>query len=80
MTTEEITAIVNDVLFKVLAVPADKITAEAELLEDLGADSLDFAEISAALADRGVSVDKTDMKELVTVADLIALATKPADG
>lgn len=51
----------------------EKITLESRLLEDLGADSLDFVEMLMTLEDEfGVTISDEEAKELKTVADIIA--------
>jgi acyl carrier protein len=44
------------------------------LIEDLGADSLDIAELSALLAEQGIELDKAAARQAASVADLIAIA------
>ena len=51
----------------------EKITLESRMLEDLGADSLDFVEMLMTLEDEfGVSISDEEAKELKTVADIVA--------
>ncbi|WP_242902463.1 acyl carrier protein [Actinomadura terrae] len=62
-----------------LSVPAEQVT-ESTRLKDLGADSLDFAEMASALSEHGMGVDKADLKEVSTVGDVTDLAAKNAEG
>lgn len=75
-----ISAAVTEVLAHILSVPEEKVTPESRLVDDLDADSLDVAEIAAALTSRGFLVDKADIKSrAATVADLIGLVGSPTD-
>ena len=50
---------------------ADKVTMEANLFDDLGADSLDAVELNMALEDAcGVSVPDEELAKLKTVGDI----------
>ena len=50
------------------------VTLEANIAEDLGADSLDIVELIMALEDGlGVSIDSEKAKEIVTVGDAVAM-------
>jgi acyl carrier protein len=58
----------------VLGVGADEVTRTANLREDLGADSLDMAELVMALEDRvGVSIPDGSLAGVVTVQDAITV-------
>jgi acyl carrier protein len=75
-----IAAAVTEVLSDILSVPEQNVVPGARLVDDLDADSLDFAEIAAALSARGFPVDKADLKtSAATVADLVTLLGSPAD-
>lgn len=55
-----------------LNIAPEKITPDSKLLEDLGADSLDFVEMLMALEDDfGVTITDEQAKELKTVNDVI---------
>lgn len=73
----DIKTAVTEVLASILSVTPAEVTPEARLVADLDADSLDFAEIAAALTARGIRVDKADIKiSATTVADLVDLAVR----
>ncbi len=63
---------VKEMITKTLNVDAEKITMEAVLADDLGADSLDAVELIMDLEDEfGVSFDDDSMQSIKTVADLV---------
>jgi len=54
-----------------LNLPLEKITKDSRMLEDLGADSLDFVELLMTLEEKfGVTVSDEDAKKLKTVGDV----------
>jgi acyl carrier protein len=60
-----------------LGVDADKVTKDAALIEDLGADSLDTVEIIMAFEEEfGTEISDTDAEKLLTVGDIIAYIEK----
>jgi len=55
-----------------LGVPPEEITADANLVDDLGADSLDTVELVMMFEeDFDVDISQEDLQELQTVADAI---------
>ncbi|MDD6995687.1 MAG: acyl carrier protein [Candidatus Borkfalkiaceae bacterium] len=63
---------VRDMLAEALNIPADKITPESKITEELGADSLDMVELLSRLEDEeGVSIPEEDLDSLVTVGDVV---------
>ena len=67
MTFEKMQEIIADTL----SCDAEKVTMEASLFDDLGADSLDAVELNMALEDEfGVAVPDEKLGEMNTVADL----------
>lgn len=77
-----------DVVGKVKQVIADKlqidpgqVTMEASIVEDLGADSLEQADILFSLEDEfGITADDTDEAEgLKTVSDIVAYLEKKVE-
>ena len=67
MTFEKMQEIIADTL----SCDAEKVTMEASLFDDLGADSLDAVELNMALEDEfGVAVPDEKLGEMKTVADL----------
>ena len=62
---------VRDMLAEALNIPADKITPDSKITEDLGADSLDMVELLSRLEDEeGISIPEEDLDSLVTVGDV----------
>ncbi|MBO4616262.1 MAG: acyl carrier protein, partial [Lachnospiraceae bacterium] len=43
---------VKEIIIDILSCPADKITLEADLFKDLGADSLDAVELTLAVEEK----------------------------
>ena len=65
---EEIKAVIAETL----SVDEDKITLEASLTDDLGADSLDAVELGMAIEDAlGVTIADEDLPNIKTVQDLV---------
>ncbi|MDQ3751607.1 MAG: acyl carrier protein [Actinomycetota bacterium] len=55
----------------------DKITYEADLVRDLGLDSLDTVEVTMGLEERfGVEIPDTELEEVATVSDAVGLVEK----
>lgn len=63
---------VRDVIVDTLGCDAEKVTPEASLTEDLGADSLALVELVMALEEAaGISIDDGDVAGLKTPADIL---------
>ena len=61
----------REIIAENLSCELDKVTMEANLADDLGADSLAAVELSMALEDEfGVAIDDEDLPKLKTVGDL----------
>lgn len=57
-----------------LGVDASEITAETSFAEDLGADSLDVAEIAIAVEDRlGIAIDDAELDRIRTVGQAVEM-------
>jgi acyl carrier protein len=55
----------------------DKITYEADLVRDLGLDSLDTVEVTMGLEERfGVEIPDTELEDVATVSDAVGLVEK----
>ena len=64
--------VVKEVIIDTLSCAAEKVTMEANLFEDLGADSLDAVELSLAVEEKtGITIDEDAMTEIKTVADIV---------
>jgi acyl carrier protein len=60
--------------------PADRITLEASLARDLGADSLDVVELVMELEEEhGVRIPDHELEHMETIADLLRYITKHKD-
>lgn len=74
MSRDDLFQTVREVCVEILGVPADEVTPQALLREDLEADSLDFAELVMALEDRlGAVIPEGALKGVQTVADAVDL-------
>lgn len=63
---------VKEIIIDTLSCEEDKVTLEANLFDDLGADSLDAVELNLALEEKfGVAIDEEAMAEIKTVADVV---------
>lgn len=64
---------VQTMLSDALNIPIEKVTPDAEIVKDLGADSLDLIELLTQLEDEhGIVIPDEDVEGLVTVADVAA--------
>lgn len=72
MTKDEVFAKVQAIVAEQLNVPAEKVTMEADLVEDLQADSIDTVEIIVQLEETfNLSVSDEDVTNVKTVGDLV---------
>ena len=63
---------VQAMLADALGVSADKITPDARIIEDLGADSLDVVELLSRLEDEyGITIPEDDVENLKTFGDIV---------
>lgn len=68
---------IQAMLAEALNLPAEKVTADAKIVEDLGADSLDVVELLSRLEDEyGVIIPDEEVENLHTVADVAAAIEK----
>ena len=62
---------IQAMLAEALNLPVEKVTADAKIVDDLGADSLDVVELLSRLEDEyGVMIPDDEVETLVTVADV----------
>ena len=74
-TFDKIKSIISDEL----NIDQSKITKEANIREDLGADSLDAVEVIMALEDEfGITIDDDTAQSFKTVGDLVDYVEKNA--
>ena len=63
---------VQEMLSDALNISTDKITPDAKIVDDLGADSLDVVELLSRLEDEyGVVIPEEDVENLKTVGDVV---------
>ena len=63
---------IQNILAQQFEVSADSISADTNIVDDLGADSLDVAELIMSVEDEfGFSIPDEDAAELVTVGKLV---------
>ena len=63
---------VRDIIVDTLSCNADDVTLETNLIEDLGADSLEIVDLSMALQENvGVGIEDEDMEKIHTVSDIL---------
>ena len=68
---------VRDMLARQLNLSPDKITAESDVVKDLGADSLDVVELLISLEDDcGISIPEDDIVNVKTVQDIVDMVEK----
>ncbi len=62
---------IQAMLAEALNVSADKVTPDAKIVDDLGADSLDVVELLSQLEEEyGIIIPDDEAESLVTVADV----------
>ena len=68
---------VQAMLSETLNIPVEKITPDAEIIKDLGADSLDLIELLTQIEDEhGIVIPDEEVEGLKTVGDVVAILEK----
>ena len=68
----DIEAKVKDIIINELGVEAEKVTAEASFVEDLGADSLDTVELVMAFEEEfGIEIPDEDAEKITRVKEAV---------
>ena len=74
--TEGVTRIITGIL----GVEESRVTDDADLMDDLGADSLDYIDVQMECEDEfGIQITEDEVDGVRTVADLIQLVEKKID-
>ncbi|MET7331606.1 phosphopantetheine-binding protein [Nonomuraea sp. NPDC005650] len=74
MSDEEVFQELRSICAKILTVDPARLSRDVDLREELEADSLDMAEIAAAMEDRfKLTVDLDTAQQARTLADVVAL-------
>ena len=77
----DIEAKVKEIIINELGVDAEKVTAEASFVEDLGADSLDTVELVMAFEEEfGMEIPDEEAEKLRTVGDAITYISSSSQG
>lgn len=64
---------IQAMLAEALNLPIEKVTPDAKIVDDLGADSLDVVELLSQLEDEyGVVIPDEEVESLITVGDVAA--------
>ena len=64
---------IQAMLAEALNLPIEKVTPDAKIVDDLGADSLDVVELLSELEDEyGIVIPDDEVENLITVADVAA--------
>lgn len=72
MAEKSIAERVKEIIVEQLGVNPEKVTPEAKILDDLGADSLDTVELVMAFEDEfGAEIPDEEAEKLQTVGDVI---------
>ena len=68
---------IQAMLAEALNLPLEKVTPDAKIVDDLGADSLDVVELLSQLEDEyGITIPDDEVENLITVADVAAEVAK----
>ena len=68
---------IQSMLAEALDLPLEKVTPDAKIVDDLGADSWDVVELLSQLEDEfGIIIPDDEVENLVTVADVAAQLEK----
>jgi acyl carrier protein len=72
MAEKTIVELVQQIIVEQLGVPPERVTPEANLINDLCADSLDYVELALAFEEEfDIEVPDDEMEKIRTVADAV---------
>jgi acyl carrier protein len=73
----EVLSKIQEIMAKQLSIDASTVTAEKEIVKDLGADSLDIVEMLMSFEEEfGISVPDEETVNIKTVGDVVELINK----
>lgn len=79
MNEEDILAAFAGIVEELLDIPADKVTLESSLVDDLEVDSLSMMEIVLSAQEKfGVEIPDDELKRLRTVRDVVSFVQRTA--
>jgi acyl carrier protein len=71
---QQVLDVLRPICAEVMAVPLERVVAQARLVADLGADSLDLTELEVAIeAEFGVRPEASQVRSVATVTDVAGL-------
>ncbi len=77
VTSNSVAGRVNHIVVERLGVEGTALVPEANLLDDLGADSLDVVELVMAIeAEFGIAVPDEDVENIRTIGDIVGYLAK----
>ena len=80
-TSEELLGVVRRVFGQEFEIPAEEVTPEARLIEDLDLDSVDAVTLALRLEEEtGLGLSEAELKSLDTVASLVTLVRRRLQG
>lgn len=72
MDSQKIFLEVREVVVEQLSVPADSVSLDSKVVEDLGADSLDVLELVMALEEKfEIEIPDAEAEKLVSIDDIV---------
>ena len=78
--SESIDARVREIIINELGVEPEKVTDDASVVEDLGADSLDTVELVMAFEEEfGLDIPDEDAEKMRTVGDAVGYLNKQSE-
>lgn len=68
---------IQNMLNKQLGIDKSKITMDADIIKDIGADSLDIVELLMEVeSEWGITIDDEDVKDFHTIGDVVGYIEK----
>ena len=72
MSSEEIFEKIKAIIVDLQQVPEDTVTLEANFIDDIGVDSLDFVELIMGIEEEfNIEIPDTEAEKVVTVGDVV---------